>query len=112
VVLEGREALRVLDPVPVAVFLLQEVVDLGRSEIVGVAAVDLDQHGVAGLHVARPFAEELRGEDLLAHRHRPLLGAVGRDLHLAGLESPGEGKEAAVADGEAGDRVVAPAELL
>jgi hypothetical protein len=53
VVLEDRELARVLDLVVGAVLLLEEVVDLGGGELVRVAAVDVDHHGVAGLDVAR-----------------------------------------------------------
>jgi hypothetical protein len=48
VVFEHRKLARVLELVVSAVLLVEEQVDLGGGELVGVAGVDANQDGVAG----------------------------------------------------------------
>jgi len=111
-VLEHRELARVLHLVVRPVLLLQEVVDLRGGELVGVAAVDPDDHGIARLHPGRPVPQEMTGEDLLRHGHRPRAGVRTRQLHLAGREGLGEREEPAVLDHEPGDGVPPFTKLL
>ncbi len=57
-------------------------------------------------------AEQVAGEDHLAHDHRPLVGAGGWHVHVVGGQGSGERAEAAVADDQLSDRIASYAELV
>ena len=92
---------------------------LRGRELVAVAAVDLDEADVAGLDVAiaARIADQVRSDDLLAHRHRARRhrAPVRRELRRhdrARRELRRERKEPAGFDDRARHRVVAARELL
>ena len=86
--------------------------NLGGGELVGVAALDLSDHGVPGFD-ALPvgLTDQVAADDVLRHRHRSLAGVEGVEVQLAGRERLGEGEQAAVFNDELGDRVVASGEF-
>ena len=124
-IFEHREFLRIFDFVVWPVLLLEEVVHLRRGELVRVSAVDIDDHGVAGLDVpcgcrlssrhtpakSRPYGQMPR-EDLLPHRHRTLRRVRSRQLDVATFERLGERKEAAFFNDELSDGVVSASEFF
>jgi len=74
-------------------------VHLRRRELVRVAAVDAHAHRIARLDPGGLIlVDEVAGEDLLGHGHRPRRGVTRRHRHVAAGERLGEREQPAGLD--------------
>ncbi len=96
------------------VLLAEEVVDLRRGELMGVAAIDVEDDCVSRFDVCRAgrHAPYMPRQDLLPHRHGTGRGMRDRNLDVAALDGLGEWKEAPFPDDELRDGVIAACQLV
>ena len=99
-VFENRVFRWIWEIVAITILQLQEFVNLSCCELVGVATVDLSQHSVTRLNVARRsvLSQQLARNHLLDHGHRAGSSRQFRKSDLPRLEILGEGEDAPALD--------------